>query len=345
MDTNDRSGDSKQARRAARWPYLTLGSLAVVAVLSVVAWNVELPYVAYSAGPVSDVNNSVVVDGADVYQPNGELLMLTVIGQNVNVFEAVIALFDPTIDLIRRAAIRSPGETDEEYRSRSLQQMDDSNFRSIVTALNQLGLEMVPVEVIINDFVEGVPAASVLEQGDTILSIQGVPVSGIADITPLVRGLSVGETIEIEVRRGDEVLTFQVELAERSDEPGVAMIGVILGEIIEPPFEIYIRTGNVGGPSAGMVHTLAIIDNLTEGELTRGRVIAGTGTIHPDGQVGAIGGVRQKVVAADAAGADYILVPEANYQDALSVTGVRIEVVAVRSLEEVLDFLAALPDA
>jgi Lon-like protease len=335
----------QESRSSSRWAYTTLSSLALVAVLSVVAWNVEIPYLAYSAGPVSDASNSIRAEGVDIYQPTGELLMLTVIGQNVNIFEAVIAMFDPTIDLIRREAVRAPGETDEEYRSRSLQQMDDSNFRSIVVALRALGYDMVPVEVIVNEIVEGVPAEAVLELGDTIVSVEGVEVSSISDFAPLVRDLPVGAVIQMTVRRGGELLDLEVELAERSDEPGVAMIGLILGEIIEPPFEVGIRTGNVGGPSAGMMHTLAIIDNLTEGELTGGLVIAGTGTINSDGQVGAIGGIRQKVVAAEAAGASYILVPEANYQEALSMKRERIVVVSVLTLADALEFLESLPSS
>lgn len=328
--------------KPSRWPYLTLGGLLLAGLLSVVAWNVELPYIAYSAGPVTDVTNSIEAEGMETFPATGELLMLTVITQNVNVFEAVIAFFDPTIDLVRRQAVRIPGETDEQYRSRVLQQMDDSNFRSILVALNELGYEMEPVEVVIDGLVEGVPAASVLEPGDTILEVQGTPVRSIAEISQMVRDLPVGEIISLKVRRQSDELDLEVELAERDDEPGVSMIGVMLGEIVEPPFDVTIRTGNVGGPSAGMMHTLAIIEALTEGELIMGQVIAGTGTVNPDGTIGAIGGVRQKVVAAEAAGARYILVPVDNYESALTAQRDRIEIVPVASIEEALEFLAGL---
>lgn len=328
--------------RPSRWPYFTLGGLLLAGLLSVVAWNVELPYIAYSVGPVTDVTNSIAAEGVETYRTSGELLMLTVITQNVNVFEAVIALFDPTIDLYERQAVRTPGETDEEYRSRVLQQMDDSNFRSIVVALNELGYEMEPIEVVINGLVDGVPAAAVLQLGDTIIEVQGTAVTSIAEIASLVRDLPVGEVISVTVRREAEELDLRFELAEREDEPGVAMIGVMLGEIVEAPFELSIRTGNVGGPSAGMIHTLAIIEALTEGQLTNGHVIAGTGTVNPDGTVGAIGGVRQKVVAAEAAGASYILVPVDNYESALTAQRERIEIIPIASIDEALEFLANL---
>lgn len=328
--------------KPSRWHHFTMGGLMLAGLLSVVAWSVELPYLAYSAGPVTDVTNSIEAVGVETFPASGELLMLTVITQNVNVFEAVIALFDPTIDLVKREAVRMPGETDEQYRSRVLQQMDDSNFRSIVVALNELGYELEPVEVVIDGLVEGVPAVAVLEPGDTILEVQETPVSSIAEISQLVRDLPVGEVISLKVRRESEELDLKVELAERDDQPGVSMIGVMLGEIVEPPFDLSIRTGNVGGPSAGMMHTLAIIEALTESELIKGQVIAGTGTVHPDGTVGAIGGVRQKVVAAEAAGARYILVPVDNYESALTAQRDRIEIVPIASIEEALEFLAGL---
>ena len=145
-------------------------------------------------------------------------------------------------------------------------------------------------------------------------------------------------------REGAE-LELAVELAERDDEPGVPMIGVLLGELTEPPFPIEIKAGDIGGPSAGMMHTLAIIDALTEGELTDGRVIAGTGTIRMDRTIGAIGGIRQKVVAAEAAGATHILVPEGNYEKALTAERDDIEIVPVATLDDALTFLDELQQA
>jgi PDZ domain-containing protein len=333
------------AGNPARWPYAALGSLFFVGFLSVVLWNVEIPYVAFSPGPVSDAANSIAAEAVTVYPPEGELLMLTVVSQDVNLFEALIAGLDPTIDLVRREAVRRPDETDEEYRNRVLQQMDDSNYRAVAVALDFLGYELVPIEVVINEFVDGVPAAGVLELGDTILEVDGVPIGSMADISPIIEGRAVGSDLLVRVSRGGEPLDVVVELAERTDTPGVAMIGVILGELTEPPFPLDIRAGDIGGPSAGMMHTLAIIDTLTKGEMTKGRVIAGTGTIQLDGSVGAIGGIRQKVVAAEAAGATYILVPTDNYERALTAERSSIEIIPVASIDEAVEFLEGLPAA
>jgi PDZ domain-containing protein len=327
---------------SATWPLYLIGALFIVGVTSVVAWNLELPYLAYSAGPVSDAADTVVAEEVAFFPPDGELLMLTVISQDVNVFEAFIAGVDPTIDLVRKQAVRREGETDEEYRNRVLQQMDDSNFRSITVALRYLGYEMVPIEVVVNEIVDGVPAAAVLELGDTIRSVNGTSVATIEDVGPALEGHEVGDTIEIEVVREGSPVELEVELAERDDEPGVPMIGIVLGELTEPPFPIEIEAGDVGGPSAGLMHAVAIIDALTEGELTKGRTIAGTGSIQFDGTIGNIGGIRQKVVGAEAAGAEYILVPQGNYQSALTAPRKSIEIVPVATLEEVIGFLESL---
>lgn len=322
-----------------------IGGLVLAGALSVVAWNVELPYLAYSAGPVSDAADTVAADEVAVYPPEGELLMLTVVSQDVNVFEAFIAGVDPTIDLVRRQAVRREGESDEEYRNRVLQQMDDSNFRSIAVALDFLGYDLVPTEVVINDLVEGVPAAGVLERGDTIRTVNGSPIGSVDDFPPLLEGHAVGDLIEMTVDREGEVFEVEVELAEREEDPGSPMIGIVLGELSEPPFPIEIEAGDVGGPSAGMMHAIAIIDFLTEGELTGGRVIAGTGTIDLEGNVGSIGGIRQKVVGAEAAGAEVILVPERNYESALTADRESIEIVPVATLADAITYLEGLDAA
>lgn len=332
-------------QRSASWPLYLIGGLILAAFLSVVAWNVELPYLAYSPGPISDAADTVVAEEVDLFPPEGELLMLTILQQDVNVFEAFIAGVDPTIDLVRKQAVRREGESDQEYRNRVLDQMSSSNFRAVTVALQYLGYEMVPVEVIVTEVEEGVPAAGEVQPGDVVRSVNGNPITSFADFEPALEGQEVGDTVSLTVDREGNTLELQVELAEREEEPGEPMIGITLRPITEPPFPIEIRAGDVGGPSAGLMHTLAIIDNLTEGELTKGRVIAGTGTIDFDGNVGNIGGIRQKVVAAEAAGADYLLVPEGNYETALTAERETIEIVPVATLDEAISFLEGMEAA
>lgn len=327
------------------WPLYLIGALFAVGVMSLIAWNLELPYLAYSAGPVSDAADSIVAEEVAIYPPDGELLMLTVVSQDVNIFEAAIAGVDPRVDLVRKQAVRREGETDEEYRNRVLQQMDDSNFRAVAVALEYLGYDMVPTEVVINSVLEDVPAESVLEAGDTIRAVNGTTVTTVVDVTSALEGYQPGDVIEMRLERNGGVVEVEVELAEKEDEPGEPLIGIGLGELTQAPFPITIQAGDVGGPSAGMMHTIAIIDSLTEGELTGGRVIAGTGTIRADGSVGNIGGIRQKVVGAEAAGAEYILVPQGNYDTALTAERSSIEIVPVATIDDAIGFLESLDPA
>jgi PDZ domain-containing protein len=334
-----------QDKHKTLWPLYVVGSLFVVGALILAVWNLELPYLAFSSGPVSDAADAIVASEVEVYPPVGELLMLTVVSQDVNLFEAMIAGVDPSIDLVPKEAYRQPDETDEDYRKRVLQQMDDSQTRAITVALEHLGYEMIPTDVLITDVVPDKPAAEVLQIGDSIDSLNGVEIVRSTDLTDALEGFQPGEVVDIGVTREGSEQTVPVELAEREDQPGGAMIGITVGELSEPPFPVSIEAGDVGGPSAGMMHALAIIDTLTPGEMTKSHVVAGTGTIGYDGTVGAIGGVRQKVVAAEAAGAEFILVPEGNYEAALTAPRDSIEIVPVATLQDAIDFFDQLGQA
>lgn len=333
-----------QDERGSSWPLYLVGVFFVVGALILGAWNVELPYLAFSSGPVSDAADSIVVSEVEMFPPQGELLMLTVVSQDVNIFEALIAGIDPTIDLVRREAYRQPDESDEDYRKRVLQQMDDSQIRAITVALNYLGYEMVPVDVLITDLVPDKPAAEILEIGDSVNSFNGSEITRSTDLTNALADFEPGDVVDVGITREGTTQLLKVELAERDDDSGGAMIGIVVGELTEPPFPVSIRAGNVGGPSAGMMHALAIIDTLTPGDMTKGHIVAGTGTIQYDGSVGSIGGIRQKVVGAEAAGAEYMLVPESNYEVALTAERELIEIVSVATLQEAIDFLAALEE-
>jgi len=271
--------------------------------------------------------------------------MLTVLSQDVNVFEALIAGVDPTIDLIRKEKVRPPDESDEEYRTRVLAQMDESQTRAITVALGQLGYEMVPQDVIVTEIVVGLPADGALELGDSVNTVNGQEITRATDVTAALDGLSPGDTVILGIVRDGTDREVEVTLAARDDDPDAPIIGIVVRELTEPPFPVAIEAGNIGGPSAGMMHALAIIDTLTEGELTKGHVIAGTGTIQFDGSVGNIGGIRQKVPAAEAAGATVILVPAGNYEEALTAHRNGIEIVPVSTLEEAVAYLEGLDPA
>ncbi len=331
-----------------RWPLAAALAALFLAGGAVAAWSVNLPYYAFSSGPVGDALEVIEVEEAEVFAPQGELIMLTVSGQEVNLFEAVAASFDPDVDLVPTEAVRPPDETDEEFVLRNRSLMDTSTETAITVALQRLGFAVAPASdgIRVAEVVEGTPAAEKLQKDDVIIAIAGEPVTVAEELGPIVTEYQVGQTIDLDVLRGDTELAVEVELVPRADDPGRPMIGISV-ETLNPrfdfPFPISIEAGQIGGPSAGMMYTLAVMDLLAPDDLTRGHVIAGTGTIDLEGNVGAIGGVRQKVVAAEAAGAEYMLVPAANLAEARTARRSRLELASVTTLDDALAFLSALP--
>jgi PDZ domain-containing protein len=333
--------------RAPRWLAVAFTALAMLAGAAVAAWSMDLPYFALSAGPVSDVvENVVLLDGVEGFASDGELMMLTVSVQGVNAYEMMAAAMDPTVDLLRQEALKPPDETDEEYRERGLLQMDQSKENAIAVALERVGGDVMigsdGVEVV--DLVESAPASSVLEIGDIITSVEGVEVMVAQDIGQQLADNVPGDTVAVEIQRDGEPVDVEIELTAAENDPSVPLVG-ILAQTVNPRYPVDINSSNVGGPSAGMMYTIGIIDRLTPGDITNGHVVAGTGTIAPDGSIGGIGGIRQKVVAARAAGADIVLVPESNYEDALSAPAEGIEIVAVANVDDALAYLESLPAA
>ena len=307
--------------------------------LVVMAWNISLPLVAYSPGPTSDAVDAVVVEGAETFPPAGEMIMLTVQSQDLNVFEAILAGVDPTLDVLGRQVVRPPDESDEEYRRRNLQLMDQSTQTAIGVALARLDLSDVEQETFITGYAADTPAGAVLEIGDRIVSLEGTEIVEPDDLSPALEGYGPGDSVTIEVERDGELLDYDIQLDAFEEDPDRPFIGIVVRPL---PYWIDVDSGIVGGPSAGMMYSLAIIDVLSPGNLTAGRVVAGTGTVDPEGNVGTIGGIRQKVVAAEAAGAEYMLVPSGNYDQALTAPRESLELVPVETVDEALEFLESL---
>lgn len=323
------------------WAFLVGSGLALA------SWNFRLPFYAYSGGPVGDAVQSVKVSDVATYDSKGELMMLTVSSQEVNPFEAFVAGLDPDVDLVPREAVRPPDETLEDFVARNRASMDLSRETAITLALTRLGFEVVTHSdgVLVAELVEGVPAASVLHVDDVITAVDGQQVELADQIGPIITNHAVGDVIAMTVRRGEEVLDLEVPLTAREDDPAVPMVGIsamALNPRFEYPFPIDIDAGLVGGPSAGLMYTLAVMELLAPEDLTHGHVVAGTGTIDSAGNVGPIGGVRQKVVAAEAAGAQVMLVPASNMDEALTARRDHLELIPVSTLDEALAALATL---
>jgi PDZ domain-containing protein len=339
----------RRGRRFPIWPFVVAAVLVGLGMGTVWAWGLILPFYALSPGPVEQVIDliSIEEDEVEVFPPEGDLYFLTVQLQPVNVYEYVEAWADPRVDVVEREAVRPQDITEEQMRELNLDLMEESKTFAVCVALNHLEIEArcEGQGVAVGGLVEGVPAAQVLQKNDVIVAIDGEPVELATDAVAIIGQREIGETLTLTVLRDGQGMDVEVELVEHVEEPGRPMVGFLPETValeVDLPFDVQIDSHNVGGPSAGMMYALGVIDLLSEGSLTAGHLVAGTGTISLDEEVGSVGGVRQKVFAARAAGADVVLVPEGNYQEALGAAGGQIQVVAVRNLDDALAFLATL---
>ena len=340
--------------RVSSWWRRNLAWLVPVAVLvfslmvtSVVFTFWHTDQVAVRPGKVQEVPSRVTISDADIYPPESEIALVTVlVSQRLTIWQRIGAEFESGVDIEPEQTFTGGGTRKELRRLNDLR-MDTSQHTAIVVALEHLGYEIPRYAsgVIVSETMSGTPAAELLERGDVIVGIEGVPAGDLKDLAEVLASHSAGQTVALDVERAGDgpVETVELELIESPDEPDRALIGVGARgriDVGELPVEINIDSGSIGGPSAGLALTLGIIDLLTPGELTGQRKVAATGTISFDGSVGAIGEVDQKAIAAERAGVDLFLVPFPNLRDALNHVSGDMQVVGVETLQEALDALA-----
>lgn len=334
-------------RRNLAWLAPVGGLVFLMVITSVVFTFWRTDQVAVRPGSVEEVPSRVTVSGAEVYPPESEVALVTVlVSQRLNIWQRIGAEFESGVDIEPEQTFIGDGSRKELRRLNELR-MENSQHAAILVALEHLGYEIPRHSsgVIVAQAMSGAPAAQVLERGDVIVGIEGVTVAGMKDLAEVLAARIVGQTVELEVERADggEIETERVELIASPNDVNRALIGVEARERVDIgnlPVEINIDSGSIGGPSAGLALTLGIVDLLTPGELTGGQQVAATGTISFDGSVGAIGEVDQKTIATERAGMDLFLVPVANLRDALDHVSGDMGVVGVETLQDALDALA-----
>ena len=335
-----------------RWPYVLVAAFLAVGLLVLLAWPVHLPYYAMSPGPVEDVADLVTINDVPRYDSSGAFYLLTVsLRGEVNPFEWFEAKFlDDQIDLVPSEDIRPRGVTEEQVTRSNQDAMNESIDSAIYVALQRLGYDVTfagdGVKVL--EVVTDSPAQGVLQVDDVITRVQGTEVNTVDEASARIKEFAPGDTISLEGARGDAPLRVDVTLVEHPDIAGAPMVGVVLDTVnlsLALPIDVSVDPGNIGGPSAGLEFTLTLLDLLTPGDMTKGHVIAGTGTIRFDETVGPIGGVRQKVFGARSIGAEAIFVPRDNYPDAITAADDAIVVVPVDTLQDALNYLDGLEPA
>jgi PDZ domain-containing protein len=334
-----------------KWPLILGVVLLLVGIGIAIAWPIKVPYYTLSPGPVYDTSDFVdVVEIDSAVDANGELFFLTVSLQEANVFEWVAAKLSRKVDLSPRENIRPEGVSRDQLRRENLARMQQSKTDAQFVALTQLGFEptYIGTGALVIDTVEGTGSEGVLLAEDVIVAIDGNDVEFRDDLPELLADKEIGDSVFVIVERpvsGSEdpdVLELEIVLGPHVDDPAKPMIGILVDNntpIVEFPVEIKMDSQNIGGPSAGMMFALEIINQMTEEDITDGLRIAGTGTIRRDGTVGPIGGVKQKVFAAIDAGATVVFIPADNYDDALLAAGDDITVVRIETIDDPLDFL------
>jgi PDZ domain-containing protein len=325
-------------KRRRIWPWF-FGTLAfVLVVASIAASFVQLPYYTIAPGDALNVNSLVTVHGARQYPPKGALMLLFVQERSrINAWRWLQASLDSEIDLVKQsqfAGNADPAEVD----AQAVADMANSQDAAKYVALTRLGYKVtVENKVTVLAVIGDKPAAGVLQPGDVILTLDGKSITKPDTLTGDMKAVHPGAVVSIGYLRAGVRHTVSIRSA---NEQGHAVIGVYVAAPLHFPFEVNIDTSDIGGPSAGLAMTLSILDELTPGNLTGGKLVAVTGEIATNGAVLEVGGVGQKAVAARHRGAQLFIVPMAEVADARKRAG-SMPVVGVRTLDDALKALRA----
>ncbi|ACB84935.1 YlbL family protein [Natranaerobius thermophilus] len=321
-----------------------LQTFAVVAVLILLLSQVTPDY--YLVQPGTPLELSEVIEIDNDSQKFGNLFLTTVNQSRTSGVSFLYGLLNPNAELHEIEEVIPPEMDVEEYREMMQQRMTDSQNIAKTVALENLGheIEFTGEGIKVLELAEDSPAENILKKDDIITKVNGEPIYLAEELVGYIENHPIGETVELTIERNNQEELKTVETKAHPDNPDNSYLGVFIKTVKwEPilPVDINFETGGIGGPSAGLMFVLEIMNQLTEEDLSQGRVIAGTGAIDLDGSVNAVGGVRHKVRAAEAQGATYFLVPENNYEEAQQGAE-DIKVVKVTNIEEVQDFLESL---
>lgn len=337
---------------------VVLSVLGVLLVTVVVAgFLIHVPYVIISPGSATPLDSSVVqIDGATTYPHGGDVLFLTVqvSTHDPTVWRVVTSWLDPNRDVEKRSAVVGC-LTDAQNAAFNTELMDQSQNDAKYVALTRLGytVPVNPVQVRVVEVCRDAPAHGELGTGDQVLAVDGTDVTSAAGVGSLVRQHHPGERVSITYDRNGVTGTATITAGKyakdgrtcvpaKGSTSGSVCLGVSTQEFVtyQFPINVKINTQLVGGPSAGLAFTLAIIDDLTPGSLTGGKRVAVTGTIEPNGSVGEVGGVEQKAITARANGVKLMIVPKQEVADARHGAG-GVRVVGVANINQALSALHA----
>ena len=322
-----------------------LGLVLLAAASSLLLLNngLDAPGVALSVGPMVQV--------PDRYRHPlaGQFFLVTVISQApISTGEWVVGKVDPAVQIVPPDVVTPVNTTPQQQAKQGFQMLNDSETTAIAVGLRLAGYTtaIVGKGVRVDSILPGSHANGVLQVGDIIVELNGNPIQTTSDLIAGIKAQTSLAPVHLLVKRDQQEISVDIPLmapANATDSPKLGIQIEPAGFDYKPPFPVSIQTDKIsGGPSAGLMFTLTVYSSLIPEDLTHGRRIAGTGTINLDGSVGPIGGVKQKIFAAEAVGATYFLCPVDNYADAVSVA-TSLKVVKIATVEQAVAFLRSLP--
>jgi PDZ domain-containing protein len=324
---------------------LSVGVVLLV-VFGVLGAAVPVPYVAQVPGPTFDTLGEIDgepvigVEGRERNDVEGQLTLTTVgvSRAGLSLVEAVQGWFDDEVSVVPEESVYPSDRTEEETREANRQAFLTSEEAAEAAALAALDY---PVKVVVRGLAVDSPSEGRLEEGDAIESVDGRATPDAATLDAVLASIPGGSSVPVGYTRLGEPGTTTIT-TRAADQRAGSLLGVLIREQPSAPFDVDIRVADVGGPSAGLMLALGILDLVGDTDLTGGAAVAGTGTIDADGDIGPIGGVQLKMVAAREIGAELFLVPAGNCADALAAPQPGLPVARVATLDDALQALEDL---
>jgi PDZ domain-containing protein len=320
-------------------------------ILVMILFWIPTPYVVFQPGTAEVVKPMVSMESGYT-EEKGSLMLTTVRMTYSNAASYVMVHLNPHADIYKKSDILQ-GVTDEEYSERQEYNMLTSQSDAVQAAYQRADIpyDIVTEEIRVIGTIEGMPAYDILKTGDRLLQIDDIQVSTREELVDYITQKHVGDQIRVSFLREEEERTANMLLAAADGEDSKPAMGVFIANIQtiqaqDSAKQVYIKAGEIGGPSAGLIFSLEIFNRLVPEDITKGYQIAGTGEITPDGSVGVIGGIQYKVVAADKAGAELFFAPEGNAAIAMEQAeniDTDMKIIPVKTMGEALDYLDALP--
>lgn len=323
--------------------------IIVLAMLSYVLIEIPMPYMINSPGTAEEIKPMISVEGGD-QQEQGAFMLTTVSVSYANMMMLMLSYLNPHAEIVPK----EPDRDRQQYEVQQRYYMSNSQSNAIMAAYHKAGIkyQILPQYVFIVGLSKDVQTKGDFAAGDVIQKINGTEVKGFEQLTVALKGKKAGDVVDVGLERDGKLMQQQVELVPIPDKENKtrAGLGVSVGEVQDvvpnnDKEEVKFINTRIGGPSAGLMFTLEIYNQLTPGDLSKGHRIAGTGTITSDGEVGSIGGVQFKIVAADREGAEIFFVPQENYAVAKAKADsikTNMKLIPVKILDDALNYLDKL---